>query len=103
MTSTAPSLRLAPITSLTLRNPKILLSGPHQPTLLRYLDGWPKRWARPHTFLIRFAPGDDSLKSFATDAFDFAVVQAPQSAQAGSVIAELVRISRQGLILGRWD
>ena len=43
-----PLLRLAPITgSLTPNNLKILLGGSHQPSLLRYLDGWPKRWGKP--------------------------------------------------------
>ena len=41
-----PLIRLAPITSgLLLRNPRVLLGGSHQPTLLRYLEGWPRRWA----------------------------------------------------------
>ena len=41
MTCPQPHIRLAPITSgLLLRNPRILLGGNHQPTLLRYLDGW---------------------------------------------------------------
>ena len=44
MSQPRPFVRLAPITAnQTSRNPKILLGGKHQPTLLRYLDGWPRR------------------------------------------------------------
>lgn len=53
MTCPSTQLRLAPITTgLVRRNPRILLSGPHQPTLVRYLEGWPKRWNGSRTFLI---------------------------------------------------
>ena len=45
MTCPNPQVRLAPITTgLLRRNPRILLCGHHQPTLVRYLEGWPKRW-----------------------------------------------------------
>ncbi len=97
-----PLIRLAPITSgLALRNPKILLGGSHQPTLLRYLEGWPKRWGAPRTFLIQFVGDDESLQRFARDSFDLAVVQAPSAANLESCVRELVRVARQGLITRR--
>jgi len=97
-----PLLRLAPITSgLALQNPKILLGGSHQPTLLRYLEGWPKRWGAPRTLQIQFVGNDESLERFARDAFDLAVVQAPSAANLESTVRELVRVARQGLITRR--
>lgn len=102
MTCPQSHIRLAPITSgLPLRNPRILLAGSHQPTLLRYLEGWPKRWSGPRAFRIQFVQGDESLARFPADAFDFAVVQAPAAEQAQQRIAELVRVARQGLITRR--
>ena len=99
MSQPRPLVRLAPITAnQTFRNPKILLGGKHQPTLLRYLDGWPRRNGRASAFLIQFVEGDDSLARFANDSFDLAVIQSPTAQQAESVIRNLIRISRQGLI-----
>ena len=99
MTCPQPLLRLAPITSgLVLRNPRILLGGSHQPTLLRYLEGWPKRWGRPRNFLIQFARDGESLARFASDSFDMAVIQAPSADKLPAVVGELVRVARQGLI-----
>ena len=97
-----PLIRLAPITSgLTLHNPKILLGGSHQPTLLRYLDGWPKRWPGPRTFLINFVHDGESLARFASDSFDMAVLQAPSAAELEGCVRDLVRVARQGLITRR--
>ncbi len=97
-----PLLRLAPITSgLALRNPKILLGGTHQPTLLRYLEGWPKRWDAPRTFQVQFVGNDESLQRFASDSFDLAVLQAPSAENLESCVRELVRVARQGLITRR--
>lgn len=97
-----PLLRLAPITSgLALRNPHILLGGNHQPTLLRYLEGWPKRWGTPHTFRVQFVGDDESLQRFASDSFDLAVLQAPSAENLESCVRELVRVARQGLITRR--
>lgn len=102
MTCPQPLLRLAPITSgLVLRNPRILLGGSHQPTLLRYLEGWPKRWGRPRTFLIQFARDGESLARFPSDSFDMAVIQAPTTEQLADVVGQLVRVARQGLITRR--
>lgn len=98
MSNPQPSLRLAPITSLTLRNPRILLVGAHQPTLLRYIEGWPRRWSRPHTCLIRFAESADKLHMYASDSFDFVVVHAPEAGDVERTVGELVRVARQGLI-----
>ena len=65
MTCPSTQLRLAPITTgLVRRNPRILLSGPHQPTLVRYLEGWPKRWNGSRTFLIQFAQDGKDLARF---------------------------------------
>jgi hypothetical protein len=95
-------ISLAPITcGLTQRNPHILLGGSHQPTLLRYLDGWPKRWAGPRTFLINFVPDGDSLARFASNQFDMAVIQAPTSAQLEETVRQLTRVAKQGLITRR--
>ncbi len=75
---TQPLVRLAPITAnLVQRNPKILLGGAHQPTLLRYLDGWPRRNHGPAAFLIQFVEDCESLARFANDSFDLAVIQSP--------------------------
>ena len=102
MNALSPLIRLAPITAdLTQRNPKILLGGKHQPTLLRYLDGWPRRTGRPSAFLIQFVEDGDSLARFANNSFDLAVIQAPSADNAAEVIRHLTRIARQGLIARR--
>ncbi|NWL81044.1 hypothetical protein DM872_29760 [Pseudomonas taiwanensis] len=102
MTCPQPLLRLAPITTgLVLRNPRILLGGSHQPTLLRYLEGWPKRWGRPRNFLIQFAREGESLARFASDSFDMAVIQTPSAQELPEVLGHLVRVARQGLITRR--
>lgn len=97
-----PLIRLAPITSgLAQRNPKILLGGSHQPTLLRYLDGWPRRGQGPHALLIQFVRDGESLARFASDSFDMAVLQAPSAEHLQYTVRELIRIARQGLITRR--
>jgi len=97
-----PVVRLTPITaSLPFRNPKILLGGTHQPTLLRYLDGWPRRKGRASAFLIQFVEDGDSLARFADNSFDLAVIQAPDAEHAEAVIRQLTRVARQGLITRR--
>ncbi|WP_447591643.1 class I SAM-dependent methyltransferase [Aquipseudomonas campi] len=99
MTYAQPQIRLAPITSgLFARNPRILLGGNHQPALLRYLDGWPKRWGRPRSFLIQFNREGESLARFASNSFDMAVVQAPPAEHIEELVRELTRVARQGLI-----
>ena len=102
MSCPQPLIRLAPITSgLSQRNPKILLGGSHQPTLLRYLDGWPKRWGGPRAFLIHFVDDHQALARFASDSFDMAVLQAPSAEHLHDAIRELTRVTRQGLITRR--
>ena len=102
MNALRPLIRLAPITAgLTQRNPRILLGGKQQPTLLRYLDGWPRRSGRPSAFLIQFVEEGDSLGRFASNSFDLAVIQAPSAGDADEVIRQLTRIARQGLIARR--
>ncbi|HBP5665122.1 TPA: hypothetical protein SMO21_000111 [Pseudomonas aeruginosa] len=102
MTCPSTQLRLAPITTgLVRRNPRILLSGPHQPTLVRYLEGWPKRWNGSRTFLIQFAQDGKDLARFPSDAFDFAVVQAPGAEDLDLVVRQLIRVARRGLITRR--
>ena len=99
MSCPRPLIRLSPFTSpLTHRNPRILLGGSHQPTLLRYLEGWPKRNGKPGAFLIEFIDHSEPLSRFANDRFDLAVVQSPQAEQAAEFIKHLTRIARQGLI-----
>lgn len=95
-------LRLAPITSGLVRsNPKILLGGSHQPSLLRYLDGWPRRRGRPRAFLVQFSGADESLAHFATNSFDLAVIQAPDGERLEDCVRHLTRVARQGLIVRR--
>ncbi|MDH4584332.1 class I SAM-dependent methyltransferase [Pseudomonas sp. BN415] len=102
MTCPQPLLRLAPITTgLVLRNPRILLGGSHQPTLLRYLEGWPQRWGRPRNFLIQFVREGESLARFSSDSFDMAVIQAPSAEELPEALSQLVRVARQGLITRR--
>lgn len=102
MTCANPHVRLAPITTgLLRRNPRILLGGNHQPTLVRYLDGWPKRWQGSRTFLIQFARDLPEIARFADDSFDFAVVQAPLTTELDALVHELTRVARQGLITRR--
>ncbi|MES2818992.1 MAG: class I SAM-dependent methyltransferase [Pseudomonadota bacterium] len=99
LTTVHPPIRLAPITrGQDQRNPRILLGGAHQPTLLRYLDGWPPGRGRPRAFLIQFVGEEESLARFARDSFDLAVVQSPSAERLETVVRELVRVARQGLI-----
>lgn len=99
MSCSYSQFRIAPIASgLSVRNPRVLLSGSHQPSLLRYLDGWPKRWAGSRAFRIEFVHNGESLRRFSDDSFDLAVIQAPQREQLDETITELIRIARQGLI-----
>ena len=93
------SVCLTPLpSSQSARTPRVLLSGPHQPTLVRFLDGWPRRKGRATALLIQFVDLGTSLAEFAADRFDLAVVQAPGKEQAAEVIGQLTRIARQGLI-----
>lgn len=102
MSAQQAPLRLAPITSGLVRpNPKILLGGTHQPSLLRYLDGWPRRNGKPRALLVQFAKVDESLKRFASDSFDLAVIQAPSAESLQDCVRELTRVARQGLIIRR--
>lgn len=102
MNALNPVVRPAPITAhLSQRNPKILLGGNHQPTLLRYLDGWPRRSGGPAAFLIQFVDDGESLARFANDSFDLAVIQAPGIEDAPEMIKQLIRVARQGLIARR--
>ncbi|EPJ89532.1 MULTISPECIES: hypothetical protein [Pseudomonas] len=99
MTRLHPVVRISPIaTQFARKNPKILLGGSHQPTLLRYLDGWPRRNGGPHAFLIQFVDTLQSLAEFKDDQFDLAVLQAPDAEHAEEMIRNLTRIARQGLI-----
>lgn len=102
MTHPQPLIRLAPITSGRPRaNPRILLAGAHPPTLLRYLDGWPRHWGGRRAFLIEFVQEQASLAHFASDSFDLAVIPAPGAGQVQEVVRELTRVARQGLITRR--
>ncbi|AMB87033.1 hypothetical protein AWM79_17695 [Pseudomonas agarici] len=102
MNNPRPVVCLTPITaSLPDRNPKILLGGKHQPTLLRYLDGWPRRKGRASAFLIQFVEDGDPLEGFADNSFDLAVIQSPMAEQADALIRQLIRVARQGLITRR--
>lgn len=99
MNSPQSLVRFTPITSdRLLPNPKILLVGSHQPTLLRHLDGWPRRWGGSRTFLIHFAEGAQGLARFASNSFDMAVLQAPKADELEVAVKQLVRVAKQGLI-----
>lgn len=99
MNNLRPLARLSPITTvLSRKNPKILLGGSHQPTLLRYLDGWPRRRGGSCAFLIQFADTTQSLAHYANDQFDLAVIQTPDADNVEQVIRDLTRIARQGLM-----
>jgi len=94
-----PIVCLAPIpASPSLRNPRILLVGQHQPNLLRSLDGWPRRRGKPGAFVARFIDQHSALKGLPDNSFELAVIQAPSAQDAHEVIAHAVRIARQGLI-----
>ncbi|AFN77707.1 hypothetical protein PSJM300_08195 [Stutzerimonas stutzeri DSM 10701] len=102
MSAQQVSLRLAPITSGPIRShSKVLLGGAHQPSLLRYLDGWPHRNGKARALLVQFARVDESLARFASDSFDLAVIQAPSAESLHDCIHELTRVARQGLIVRR--
>lgn len=102
MSCPRPVVCLSPIpASLSRRNPRILLVGQHQPTLLRCLDGWPRRHGKAAAFVAQFLDETQSLSQFANDRFDLAVVQSPTAEHAGRVIAQLIRVARQGLITRR--
>ena len=72
---------------------------PHQPNLLKHLEGWPKHWAGSRNFLIRFAGASaQDLKCLPSNAYDLVVVGAETGAAEGELIGQLVRVARQGLI-----
>ncbi|WNW10733.1 class I SAM-dependent methyltransferase [Pseudomonas sp. DTU_2021_1001937_2_SI_NGA_ILE_001] len=92
-------LRISPITAyIGRKNPRILLGGAHQPTLLRYLDGWPRKGGKASAFLLQFVDTAQPLSGYANDQFDLAVIHAPDADNAAVVIHDLTRIARQGLI-----
>lgn len=102
MSCPRPIVCLAPLpASVLLRNPRILLVGQHQPSLLRCLDGWPRRRGKAGAFVARFIDQHSALKTLADNSFELAVIQAPSAKDAGEVIAHAVRIARQGLITFR--
>ncbi|WP_263264390.1 class I SAM-dependent methyltransferase [Pseudomonas sp. RIT-PI-S] len=91
---------LAPLpgSSPKSHTPCILLAGRHQPTLLRCLDGWPRRNGKSVPFSVQFVDQGQSLAHFADNRFDLAVVQSPSAEQAQALIAQLIRVARQGLL-----
>ncbi|BAP45562.1 class I SAM-dependent methyltransferase [Pseudomonas sp. 21LCFQ02] len=92
-------LRISPVTAyIGRKNPRILLGGVHQPTLLRYLDGWPRKGGKASAFLLQFVDTRQPLSGYANDQFDLAVIHAPDADSAPAVIRDLTRIARQGLI-----
>jgi hypothetical protein len=99
MSCPRPIVCLAPLAASTpARNPRILLAGQHQPTLLRCLDGWPRRNGKSSAFLIEFTDQMQSLATFADNRFDLAVVQSPSRENADELFRHLTRVARQGLI-----
>ncbi|KTS99622.1 hypothetical protein [Pseudomonas parafulva] len=96
------SVCLSPLpVSQASRTPRILLGGPHQPTLLRHLEGLSRRRGQARAFLIQFAETGEHFAQYANDRFDLAVIQAPAPEASAEVIGHLVRIARQGLITAR--
>ncbi|WP_110972077.1 hypothetical protein [Pseudomonas huaxiensis] len=90
---------LTPLSSSqSARAPRVLLIGPHQPTLVRLLDGWPRRKGRATALLIQFVDDVAALADYTNDRFDLAVVQSPAREDAAEMISHLTRIARQGLI-----
>ncbi|MBD1588720.1 class I SAM-dependent methyltransferase [Pseudomonas typographi] len=100
MSCPRPIVCLAPLSTARLhsRTPSILLCGQHQPTLLRCLDGWPRRNGKAAALAIQFVEAGQDLAGFADDRFDLAVVQSPKVGDAATVIGHLTRIARQGLL-----
>ncbi|MDE1165655.1 MAG: hypothetical protein PW845_09750 [Pseudomonas sp.] len=99
MSCPRPIVCLAPLAaSVPARTPRILLAGNHQPTLLRCLDGWPRRNGKASALLIEFIDQVQPLTAFANNRFDLAVVQSPSPEHASEVIRHLTRVARQGLI-----
>ena len=99
MSCPRPIVCLTPLpASSAPRNPRILLVGQHQPTLLRYLDGWPRRAGKASAFLIQFIDPSEPLAHLANNRFDLAVVQSPSAERAAEVIGHLTRVARQGLV-----
>ncbi|WP_277960968.1 hypothetical protein [Pseudomonas sp. RIT-To-2] len=99
MSCPRPIVCLAPLPANgAARTPRILLVGQHQPTLLRYLDGWPRRAGKACASLIQFVSPGESLAHLANDRFDLAVVHSPRPDQAAHVIGHLTRVARQGLV-----
>ena len=99
MSCPRPIVCLSPLpANPTTRTPCILLAGHHQPTLLRCLDGWPRRNGKACALSIEFTTATASLAGFANDRFDLAVVQSPVGEDAPDLIHHLTRIARQGLI-----
>lgn len=102
MSCPRPIVCLSPIPATpSLRNPRILLVGQHQPTLLRCLDGWPRRRGKAVAFVAQFIDELASLAQFPDNRFDLAVIQAPVAERAEEVIAQVTRVARQGLITRR--
>jgi len=102
MNATRARLSLAPILCGPVRsNPRVLLAGIHQSSLLRYLDGWPRRNGKSRALLVQFAAADESLTRFADNSFDLAVIQSPTVDCLESCIRELTRVALQGLITRR--
>ena len=102
MSCPRPIVCLSPIpASPSQRNPRILLVGQHQPTLLRCLDGWPRRMGKTSAFIARFIHDHTELAALADNSFELAVIQSPPAQSAHQVIAHAVRVARQGLITCR--
>jgi hypothetical protein len=100
MSCPRPIVCLTPLPGSSPRShvPSILLIGNHQPTLLRCLDGWPRRHGKATPFSVRFLDPGQCLAHFPDDRFDLAVVQSPSAQHAPALIAQLTRVARQGLL-----
>ncbi|WP_229732181.1 hypothetical protein [Pseudomonas sp. N040] len=64
---------------------------------MRYMEGWSKHNSN-RQLLIESLQQPALLSSLATDSFDLAVVQAVPANELTSLVHDLVRIARQGLI-----
>jgi len=100
MSCPRPLLQFSPLPSgSVVRHPHVLLIAQHSPSLLRYLEGWPKNWAADRQSLLKFAaPEAAELRELPDAAFDLVVLGESSGALTDELLHEVLRVARQGLI-----
>ncbi len=100
MSCPRPQLQFSPLPSCSVvRHPHVLLIGQHSPSLLKYLEGWPKNWAADRQSLLKFAAAQDAeLREMPDAAFDLVVLGESASVLTDELLHEVLRVARQGLI-----